>query len=499
MTDLRSQIQSGLGEGYTVERELGGGGMSRVFVARDETLGRQVVVKVIAPELAEGLSAERFTREVRLAARLQQANIVPVLTAGTAGSLPYFTMPFVRGESLRARISSGQPVPWTEALGILRDVARALAYAHGEGVVHRDIKPENILISGGAAVVADFGIAKAISASRTQDGALSTGITQAGASLGTPAYMSPEQALGDASTDHRADIYAWGIVAWELLGGAHPFAHHSTMQSLVAAHIAEAPPSLAARRPELPTALTQLVMRCLDKDPMRRPDSATEILAGLEGTTPVSIGTVPPGAKRSKVVVAAAVLTALAIGAVFFAGRGPSMATAEERSLAVLPFTATGGDTANAYLAEGIADEVSNTLAQIPGLRLAGRSSAARFAGKNATAQEVGAALNVSTVLDGTVRRVGNQIRVSVEMSDGRDGSVIWREQYSRATNDVFAVQDEIARAIAGHAERYHQRARHRRFRGVRSVPQGSLSLPQAHWPCAQHCHHPLRAGHHAG
>ena len=222
--DLRSQLQSTLGATYSIVRELGGGGMSRVFVARDEALGRDVVVKIIAPGVAEGLSAERFAREIKLAARLQQANIVPVLTAGTSGGLPYYTMPFVRGESLRARLASGAPLPIAEAVSILRDVARALAYAHAEGVVHRDIKPDNILLSGGAAVVTDFGIAKAIDASRTLASGGATGITRAGMSLGTPAYMAPEQALGDPATDHRADIYSWGVVAWELLGGAHPFA-----------------------------------------------------------------------------------------------------------------------------------------------------------------------------------------------------------------------------------------------------------------------------------
>ena len=241
MIDLRDQLQSTLGTAFSISRELGGGGMSRVFVARDEALGRDVVVKVIAPENAEGLSAERFAREVKLAARLQQANIVPVLSAGTSGNLPYYTMPFVRGESLRARIATGVPLSIAEAVSILRDVARALAYAHAEGVVHRDIKPENILLSGGAAVVTDFGIAKAMDASRTQESGGVTGITRAGMSLGTPAYMSPEQALGDPDTDARADIYAWGVVAWELLGGAHPFAGKTTTQALIAAHVAEAP------------------------------------------------------------------------------------------------------------------------------------------------------------------------------------------------------------------------------------------------------------------
>ncbi len=222
--DLRAQLQTALGDAYTIERELGGGGMSRVFLATETGLTRSVVVKILTPELAAEVSAERFAREVKLAARLQQANIVPLLSAGQANGLPWYSMPYVRGESLRAKLSSGQPVPITDALHILRDVARALAFAHGEGVAHRDIKPENILLSGGAAVVTDFGIAKALTTSRTQESAGSSTITQMGASIGTPAYMAPEQVAGDPNVDHRADIYAWGVVAWELLGGKHPFA-----------------------------------------------------------------------------------------------------------------------------------------------------------------------------------------------------------------------------------------------------------------------------------
>jgi len=454
MTDLRAQLQATLGTSYTLERELGGGGMSRVYVARDEALGREVVLKVIAPELAEGLSAERFAREVKLAARLQQANIVPLLTAGTAAGLPYYTMPFVRGESLRARLSNGEPVSISEAVGILRDVSRALAYAHAEGVVHRDIKPENILLSGGAAVVMDFGIAKALSASRTQDGAMTTGITQVGTSLGTPGYMAPEQALGDVNTDHRADIYALGVVAWELLAGVHPFAGRTSMQALIAAHVTEAAPSLATKRAEVPKALAALVMRCLEKDPLNRPASATEVLASLDSaTTP---GTLPsratPSLRGKRGMIIAAVVTLVVIAGLIVLNRSRSAAEpgVTEKSLAVLPFRATGGDTADAYLAEGIADEVNSTLSQIPGLRLAGRSSAARFAGTSETAQEVGKALQVAAVLDGTMRRVRDQIRVTVELTRARDGVVLWHEDYERAATDIFAVQDEIARAIGG-------------------------------------------------
>src|SRR6185437_12965809 len=452
LTDLREQLQATLGECYAVERELGGGGMSRVFVARDLTLGRDVVVKVIAPENAQGLSAERFAREVKLAARLQQANIVPVLAAGTSGNLPYYTMPFVRGESLRARLASGSALGVPEAVSILRDVARALAYAHAEHVVHRDIKPENILLSGGAAVVTDFGIAKAIVASRTLDASSTTGITMAGVSLGTPAYMAPEQALGDPGTDQRADIYAWGVVAWELLAGAHPFAERKTMQALITAHVTEKPPSLAARRPEVPAPLAALVMRCLEKNPENRPQSASELLAAVESinTSRDGIATpdVPRPPNRTIPVVAALIVTFAAVLAVrHFTHAAPATT---DKSLAILPFTASGGDTANTYLAEGIADEVNNTLSQIPGLRIAGRSSAARFAKSNGTPQEAGAALKVASVLDGTVRREGDRIRVTAELSNASDGAVVWHDSYTRAAKDIFAVQDEIARAIAG-------------------------------------------------
>jgi serine/threonine-protein kinase len=453
MTSLRDQLQATLGESYSIERELGGGGMSRVYVVRDETLGRDVVVKVIAPEQAEGLSAERFAREVKLAARLQQANIVPVLTAGISGVLPYYTMPFVRGESLRARLATGRPVGLAEGVSILRDVARALAYAHAEGVVHRDIKPENILLSGGAAVVTDFGIAKAIAVSRTQANA-TAGITQAGVSLGTPAYMAPEQALGDPNTDHRADIYAWGVVAWELLGGVHPFAERTSMQALIAAHIAEQPPSLSARRPEVPAALAALVMRCLEKSPASRPQSASDLLGALESVNTsgdvVAPAVTRPTHRRTFVVAGAGIVVAVAAIVAFQRMHRVAAVADADRSLAVLPFTAVGGDTANSYLAEGISDEVSNTLAQVPGVQLAGRSSAARFAGKGSTPQEIGAALHVGSVLDGTVRREGDQIHVTAELSNTSDGMVAWHDSYVRPAKDVFAVQDEIARAIAG-------------------------------------------------
>ncbi len=291
MTQLRDQLQATLSGSYTIERELGGGGMSKVFVAEETRLKRKVVVKVLSPELAQGISVERFEREIQTVAALQHANIVPVHTAGDTNGLPFYTMPFVEGDSLRARLGHG-PLPVGEVIGILRDVAKALAYAHQRGVVHRDIKPDNVLISGGVAVVTDFGIAKAISASRTS-GAGAT-LTQIGTSIGTPAYMAPEQAAGDPDIDHRADLYALGAMAYELLAGQAVFADR-TPQRMLAAHMSEAPKPLTDFRRDVPAPLATLVMACLEKDPNARPQQAADIARTLDTiTSGSSMPTMPP-------------------------------------------------------------------------------------------------------------------------------------------------------------------------------------------------------------
>src|SRR5215475_1217369 len=238
MPDTRDELQTALGDSYKLERELGGGGMSRVYLAEETALGRRVVVKVLSPELMAGVNIDRFRREIQLAARLQQAQIVPVLSAGDMSGIPYYTMPFVDGESLRAKLARDGKLPVNDVLSILRDVTRALAYAHEHGVVHRDIKPDNVLLSGGTAVVTDFGIAKAIAAASDQvaTDASTSALTQ----LGTPAYMAPEQAAGDAGIDHRADIYALGAMAYELLTGQLVFPDR-TAPRMLAAHMSEEP------------------------------------------------------------------------------------------------------------------------------------------------------------------------------------------------------------------------------------------------------------------
>jgi tetratricopeptide (TPR) repeat protein len=313
---IREQLQATLGAAYTLERELTGGGMSRVFVAEEHRLKRKVVVKVLSPELAQGLSVERFEREIQTAAALQQANIVPVLSAGDTNGLPFYMMPFVEGESLRSRLARG-PLSVTEVISVLRDVSKALTYAHRHGVVHRDIKPDNVLQSEGTAVVTDFGIAKAISAARTGSGGPT--LTQIGTSIGTPAYMAPEQAAGDPGVDHRADIYSLGAMAYELIAGQAPFAGR-TAQRMLAAHMSEQPKPITEFRGDLPAPLAELVMRCLAKEPGQRPQSAAEIGrvletitsgSGMQAMPPVLLG--GPGMFKKALTVYAVAFVAVAI------------------------------------------------------------------------------------------------------------------------------------------------------------------------------------------
>ena len=281
MDTFSASLSQALTGGYTIERELGGGGMSRTYLAREHALSRQVVVKVLSPDLLQGLSIERFKREVLLAAQLQHPHVVPVLSAGDTDGMPWFTMPYVDGESLRRKLEDG-PISIGESIGILRDVAKALAYAHAHGVVHRDIKPDNVLLSSGSATVTDFGIAKAITASRT-DGGNAT-LTQAGMAIGTPAYMAPEQAAGDPRLDHRADIYSFGAMAYEVLTGQQVFAGLAPARQLVA-HLSETPRDVRELRAEVPPALAAIVMQCLAKDPDQRPADAATIARVLDNVT----------------------------------------------------------------------------------------------------------------------------------------------------------------------------------------------------------------------
>ena len=292
-SDLRDQLQQALGTSYRIERELGGGGMSRVFLTRDLSLDRPVVVKVLPPDLA-GVSVERFKREISVAARLQHPHIVPLLAAGEMRGLPYYTMPFVVGESLRQHLAANGPLSVGEAVRLLRDIASALAHAHREGVVHRDIKPDNVMLAGGSATVLDFGVAKAVrDAAGTSTGSHS-GLTSLGIALGTPAYMAPEQAAADPNVDHRADLYAFGVLAYEMLAGRTPFGHRPA-QELLVAHLTETPTPIADVREDVPDALSDLIMGCLRKKPAERPRSADELVQALD-----AVVTNPGGARAPR-------------------------------------------------------------------------------------------------------------------------------------------------------------------------------------------------------
>jgi serine/threonine-protein kinase len=464
---LRERLQAALGEAYVLGRELGGGGMSRVFVAREEALGRDVVVKVLAPELAAGLSAERFAREIRLAAALQEPHIVPVHAAGvTTDDLPWYTMPYVEGESLRARLARG-PVPPAEAAKVLGDVARALAYAHARGIVHRDVKPENVLLSSGTAVVTDFGIAKALQQARTlaPDGpaAPAHGLTQVGTSLGTPAYMAPEQAAGDPATDHRADLYAWGVVAYELLAGRHPFADRTSPQALMAAHFSETPAPLPKT---VPRPLAALVARCLAKDPAHRPASASELLAALDAA-PHASGALPPAARPRRGVPLALAVVALAAvggGAWAWSTRAASARAASTPAapgapplVAVLPFETAqsgGGVVPDSTFADGLGDAITGKLARLQGLRVIDRTSVRSVEEAARRPQAAGRALGADYVLRATLRWARGadgrpRVQVLPVLVNVADGGVRWAGEPTVVTpSDPFAAQAALASEV---------------------------------------------------
>ncbi|HEY0931372.1 MAG TPA: serine/threonine-protein kinase [Gemmatimonas sp.] len=379
---LRARLTELLGVQYALHEELGGGGMSVVYRATERAFERAVVIKVLAPELTQAINAKRFVREINIAARLQHPNIVPMLAAQVDQGIPYYVMPYVKGRSLRERMSTGA-VPVAEALSMLRDIARALAYAHGEGVVHRDIKPENVLLSGRVAMVTDFGIAKALAAASapevSAESTASHTLTQYGTSIGTPRYIAPEQAVA-GDVDHRADLYSWGVMAYELLAGVHMFAERGSPRQMLAAHIAEMPRPLQEAAPSVPQPLAQLIMHTLAKDPDQRPASADELLALLDGyDIAVSGERFPSGplmptqavSTRSAVAkwAAAAVLfVAAAIGAAVW--KTQSRTALDETLLVSAPFRVSAADPALQYLREGMIDLLSANLTT-PSMRMA--------------------------------------------------------------------------------------------------------------------------------
>ncbi|MDQ3809078.1 MAG: protein kinase, partial [Chloroflexota bacterium] len=388
--------------------------MATVYLARDLRHDRPVALKVLHPGLAVSLGSERFLREIRIAARLQHPYILPLFDSGDAGGILYYVMPYVEGESLRVRLQRGHRVPVSEALRLARTVAVALDYAHRQHVIHRDIKPENVMLHEGEAMVTDFGIAKAVSAAGSET------LTQIGTVVGTPAYMSPEQAAGEPELDGRTDIYSLGCVLYELLAGEPPFTGGSA-QSVLVKRFTDPVPSVRAVRPDVPEAVERLIRRALAKEPAERFANAGQLAEALAAE-----GAVTPRQ---------------AAGATSHASPAP-------RSIAVLPFANMSADPANEFFTDGIAEEITNALVKIQALRVAARTSAFAYKGKSLDIRQIGQQLGVDTLLEGSVRKRGSRLRISAQLINVANGYHLWSERYDREVEDVFAIQDEIAQNV---------------------------------------------------
>jgi len=401
---IRGRLAASLEGRYRVESPIGAGGMSTVWLAEDLKHKRQVAIKVLTPEIANSIGTERFTKEIEIAAGLRHPRILPLYDSGEAKGLLYYVMPRVEGESLRERLDRRPALSVDESARLVTEVAEALAYAHSRDVIHRDVKPENIMLEEGHALVTDFGIARAV---------MSAGdarLTSTGMRVGTPLYMSPEQAASDSNVDARADLYSLACVLFEMIAGRAPFTGASADAVLIQ-RFTQPPPRLATLRGDVPTAVDNAVYRAMARDPAERFESVTQFAAALK----------PAG------------------GAADAAGAS---------SIAVLPFTNMSGNPAEDYFADGISEEIINALARIEGLRVAARTSTFAFKGRQEDLRQVGEKLNVATVLEGSVRKAGNRLRITAQLIKVADGYHLWSERYDRELTDIFEIQDEIAGAI---------------------------------------------------
>ena len=407
LSDDLSLPSGALADRYTVERALGQGGMATVYLAEERKHSRKVAIKVLRPELTQSVDAARFTREIGIVARLSHPHIVPLIDSGQSEGVLYYVSAYVPGGSLRERLERDGRLPLGEALRITREIGAALDYAHRNDFVHRDVKPENILFADGLAVLTDFGIATACCDTRGEP------LTASGLSLGTPAYMSPEQASGEPNIGTRSDIYSLACVLFEMLAGRPPFRAHSARATMVQ-HLTIAPPPLSQFTPAVPAQVDAAIARALAKDPGERFATVTEFVDALGSS----------GSTQERVSVSAT------------------------RAIAVLPFVNASPDPANEYLSDGITDELINALARVSGLRVASRTSVFALKGKAQDVRAIGALLGVSVVLEGTVRKSDNQLRITAQLTSASDGRLLWSQRYDRKLDDVFVIQDEIAQTI---------------------------------------------------
>ena len=408
------RVRSSLAQSYSIDRELGRGGMATVYLAQDVKHDRTVALKVLHHELAASLGPDRFLREIKLAARLNHPHILPLFDSGAADGLLFYVMPYVEGESLRERLDRQQQLSVEEAVHHTRAIASALDYAHRQGIVHRDIKPENVMLYEGESMVMDFGIAKALSAAGSET------LTQTGMMIGTPAYVSPEQAAGDSIIDGKSDQYSLACVLYEMLAGERPFTG-ATAQAVLAKRFSDVVKPIRSVRPAVPESVERALTKAMTMDSAGRYSSLAmfaQALASNSLQTPTDTQTMP------QPVVSAA------------------------KSVAVLPFANMSADPENEYFTDGMAEEIINALTKIQSLRVASRTSSFAFKGKNEDIGEIGRKLKVSTVLEGSVRKMGNRLRINAQLVNVADGYQLWSERYDREMEDVFAIQDDISQAI---------------------------------------------------
>ena len=453
MTDPIAALNAALADHYVIERELGRGGMALVYLARDIRHERFVALKTLRPEIAVALGRERFLREIKLAARLQHPNILPVYDSGDAGGALYFVMPFVEGESLRDRLERESQLPFEEALQIAREVADALAYAHSHDVVHRDIKPENIMMSGGHAIVADFGIARAVTAAGGDK------LTETGLAIGTPIYMSPEQAAGTGHVDRRSDIYSLACVLYETLAGQPPFSG-PTAQAIMARHSLDAVPRLRVVRPTIPDALEQVIERALAKVPADRYQTAAQF---AEAITAASTGTVSrvtlsprlpaAGARRWRrlAVAAGIVLLAIAVWLMWWRGNGGPAPTGDldPRRVAVLYFQDLSRDSSLGFLADGLTEALIDELGRVRSLSVISRGGVAQYRGEALPRDSIARALGAGTLVEGSVEDAGPRLRLSVRLVDGSSGTDIRRQSFELPRGNLLALRDSAAHEVA--------------------------------------------------
>ena len=406
------QLEKALSGKYDIERELGRGGMATVYLAHDLKHEREVAVKVLHPELSSSIGPDRFLREIKVAARLNHPHILPLHDSGESGGFLFYVMPYVEGESLRTRLNRAGKLPLDEALYLARGIAGALDYAHRQRVVHRDIKPENIMLHEGEAMVMDFGIAKAVSVASGDT------LTQMGMMVGTPAYVSPEQAAGEAEIDGRSDQYSLACMLFEILTGRKAFEGSST-QAVLSKRFTDPVPSLKKVDPTVPDEIDEAVTRALSKEPRERFNTSGEFAKALvwpKVSTPADMAAMKP-------------------------------ATAP-KSIAVLPFADMSPERENGYFTDGMAEEIINALTTIKALRVASRTSSFAFKGTTEDIRQVGKKLDVATVLEGSVRKAGMKLRINAQLVNVADGYQLWSQRYDRDMEDVFAIQDEIAQNI---------------------------------------------------